>query len=131
MLTSTVNAGPRLDRLPISGFHKRVLWLIGGGMFLDSFDIYPAGGVLGVLGALAKSGWSTMQLNAAFLSSTFIGMLIGAFTAGMLGDAKGRKFTYQFNLAVFGLASIAGAFVPTPEAEGELATSPLSRESHH
>ncbi|SAL46031.1 major facilitator transporter [Caballeronia peredens] len=106
---SSVSAGPRLDRLPISGFHKRVLWLIGAGMFLDSFDIYLAGGVLG---ALAKTGWSTMQLNAAFLSSTFIGMLLGAFTAGVLGDAKGRKFTYQFNLAVFGLASIAGAFAP-------------------
>jgi putative MFS transporter len=53
-----------------------------------------------------------MHLNAAFLSSTFIGMLIGAFTAGVLGDAKGRKFTYQFNLAVFGLASLAGAFAP-------------------
>jgi putative MFS transporter len=78
-------------------------------MFLDSFDIYLAGGVLG---ALAKTGWSTMHLNAAFLSSTFIGMLIGAFTAGVLGDAKGRKFTYQFNLAVLGLASIAGAFAP-------------------
>jgi putative MFS transporter len=95
--------------LPISGFHRRILWLIGGGMFLDSFDIYLAGGVLG---ALAKSGWSTMQLNAAFLSSTFVGMLLGAFTAGLLGDAKGRKFTYQFNLAIFGLASIAGALAP-------------------
>ncbi|WP_244830995.1 MFS transporter [Caballeronia sp. TF1N1] len=109
MQPSTVNAGPRLDRLPISGFHKRVLWLIGAGMFLDSFDIYLAGGVLG---ALSKTGWSSMHLNAAFLSSTFIGMLLGAFTAGVLGDAKGRKFTYQFNLAVFGLASIAGAFAP-------------------
>ncbi|MDR5880957.1 MFS transporter [Caballeronia sp. LZ032] len=106
---STVNAGPRLDRLPISGFHKRVLWLIGAGMFLDSFDVYLAGGVLG---ALTKTGWSNLQLNAAFLSSTFIGMLLGAFAAGVLGDAKGRKFTYQFNLAVFGLASIAGAFAP-------------------
>ncbi|WP_345815880.1 MFS transporter [Paraburkholderia sp. PREW-6R] len=108
-MLSTVNAGPRLDRLPISRFHRRILWLIGGGMFLDSFDIYLAGGVLG---ALTRSGWSTMQLNAAFLSSTFIGMLVGAFTAGMLGDAKGRKFTYQFNLAIFGLASIAGAVAP-------------------
>lgn len=105
----TVSAGARLDRLPVSRFHRRVLWLIGGGMFLDSFDIYLAGGVLG---ALAKAGWSTMHLNAAFLSSTFIGMLIGALTAGVLGDAKGRKFTYQFNLAVLGLASIAGAFAP-------------------
>jgi MFS transporter, putative metabolite:H+ symporter len=109
MVSSTVHAGARLDRLPTSRFHRRILWLIGGGMFLDSFDIYLAGGVLG---ALTRSGWSSMTLNAAFLSSTFIGMLIGAFTAGILGDAKGRKFTYQFNLAIFGLASFAGAFAP-------------------
>jgi MFS transporter, putative metabolite:H+ symporter len=108
-MTSTLHAGARLDRLPISGFHRRILWLIGGGMFLDSFDIYLAGGVLG---ALVKSGWSSIPLNAAFLSSTFVGMLIGAFSAGMLGDAKGRKFTYQFNLAIFGIASLAGAVAP-------------------
>lgn len=109
-MLNTVNAGARLDRLPTSAFHRRILWLIGGGMFLDSFDIYLAGGVLG---ALARSGWSSMQLNAAFLSSTFIGMLIGALVAGMLGDMKGRKFTYQFNLAIFGLASLAGAAAPS------------------
>ncbi|MBU6492091.1 MAG: MFS transporter [Burkholderiales bacterium] len=109
-MLNTVNAGARLDRLPTSAFHRRILWLIGGGMFLDSFDIYLAGGVLG---ALARSGWSSMQLNAAFLSSTFIGMLIGALVAGVLGDMKGRKFTYQFNLAIFGLASLAGAAAPS------------------
>ncbi|SIT51503.1 Major facilitator superfamily [Paraburkholderia piptadeniae] len=108
-MPTTVHAGARLDRLPTSRFHRRILWLIGAGMFLDSFDIYLAGGVLG---ALTRSGWSTMQLNAAFLSSTFVGMLIGAFTAGILGDAKGRKFTYQFNLMIFGLASIAGSLAP-------------------
>ncbi|MGI4837900.1 MAG: MFS transporter [Janthinobacterium lividum] len=111
-MTSTVNAGARLDRLPTSSFHRRILWLIGGGMFLDSFDLYLAGGVLG---ELARSGWSSLLLNAAFLSSTFIGMLIGAIAAGILGDAKGRKFTYQFNLAIFGLASLAGAFAPNME----------------
>lgn len=109
-MLSTVHAGARLDRLPTSSFHRRILWLIGGGMFLDSFDIYLAGGVLG---ALSRSGWSSMTLNAAFLSSTFVGMLIGAFSAGLLGDAKGRKFTYQFNLAIFGLASIAGSLAPS------------------
>jgi putative MFS transporter len=105
----TANAGARLDRLPTSSFHRRILWLIGAGMFLDSFDIYLAGGVLG---ELTRSGWSNITLNAAFLSSTFVGMLIGAFCAGLLGDAKGRKFTYQFNLAIFGLASLAGAVAP-------------------
>ncbi|WP_343650120.1 MFS transporter [Herbaspirillum sp.] len=109
LVQRTVSAGPRLDRLPISPFHHRILWLIGAGMFLDSFDIYLAGGVLG---ALSASGWSNMQQNANFLTATFIGMLIGAVMAGVLGDAHGRKFTYQFNLAVFGLASLAGAASP-------------------
>ena len=111
-METTENIGPRLDRLPIGPFHKRIIWLIGGGMFFDSFDIYLAAGVLG---ALVKSGWSTIGSNATFLSVTFIGMLIGAFAAGYLGDLKGRKFTYQFNLAIFGIASILGAFAPSIE----------------
>jgi MFS transporter, putative metabolite:H+ symporter len=38
-----VNAGARLDRLPASRFHYRILALIGGGMFLDAFEIYLQG----------------------------------------------------------------------------------------
>jgi MFS transporter, putative metabolite:H+ symporter len=106
---NTLQAGARLDRLAVSPFHRRILWLIGAGMFLDSFDIYLAGGVLAALG---KSGWSSMQSNAAFLSATFLGMLIGAVAAGVLGDAKGRKYAYQFNLLLFGVASLAGAAAP-------------------
>ena len=44
------------------------------GMFLDSFDIYLAGGVLG---ALVQSGESSLALNAGFISATFFGMMIG------------------------------------------------------
>jgi putative MFS transporter len=105
-----VNAGARLDRLPICAFHWRVLALIGAGMFLDAFDIYLAGGVLA---AVLKEGWSTLQLNATFVSSTFIGMTIGAWFSGILGDRFGRRFSYQVNLAIFGLASIAAAFAPS------------------
>jgi len=110
MLPSQINAGARLDRLPLSRFHLRILWLIGAGMFFDSFDIYLTGGVLG---ALVKSGWSDMNLNASFISATFIGMLIGALAAGFLGDRYGRRFSYQTNLAIFGLASLAGALAPS------------------
>ncbi len=99
----------RLDRLPILPFHRRLLWLIGAGMFFDSFDIYLAGSVLG---ELVHNGWSTVPLNARFISATFAGMVIGAAGAGWLGDRYGRRFTYQFNLAVFGLASLACALAP-------------------
>jgi putative MFS transporter len=109
-LAATANAGARLDRLPISSFHRRILWLIGIGMFFDGFDIYVAGAVLG--GTL-KSGFSTMSQNAEFVSVTFMGMMLGAFFTGFLGDRYGRRFTYQANLAVFGLASLAAAFAPS------------------
>jgi putative MFS transporter len=86
------------------------LWLIGIGMFFDGFDIYVAGAVLG---ATLHSGFSTMGQNAEFVSLTFLGMMLGAFFTGFLGDRYGRRFTYQANLAIFGLASIAAAFAPS------------------
>jgi MFS transporter, putative metabolite:H+ symporter len=107
---TNINAGGRLDRLPICAFHWRILALIGAGMFLDAFDIYLAGGVLGTL---LKEGWSTLELNAWFVSATFVGMTLGAWSSGILGDRFGRRFTYQVNLAIFGLASIAAALAPS------------------
>jgi MFS transporter, putative metabolite:H+ symporter len=110
MATATVNAGARLDRLPVSKFHWRVLGLIAAGMFLDAFEIYLAGGVLG---ALVKSGWSDLGRNAQFISMTFAGMVLGAWFAGVLGDRYGRRFSYQANLLIFGLASFAAAAAPS------------------
>ena len=45
-MASSVNAGARLDRLPISSFHYRIFWLVGAGMFFDGYDLYVAGSVL-------------------------------------------------------------------------------------
>jgi putative MFS transporter len=38
-MLKTVNAGARLDRLPLSSFHTRIFWLIGAGMFFDGYDL--------------------------------------------------------------------------------------------
>jgi MFS transporter, putative metabolite:H+ symporter len=84
--------------------------LIGIGMFFDGFDLYLSATVLG---ATLKSGFSTIGQNAQFVSVTFIGMMLGAFLTGFLGDRYGRRFAYQANLAIFGLASIASAFAPS------------------
>ncbi|CAG9261291.1 MFS transporter [Paraburkholderia caribensis] len=102
--------GARLDRLPLSGFHWRLLGLIAAGMYFDSFDIYIAGTVLA---AMIHSGESTLSLNATFVSVTFIGMMTGAWLSGLLGDRFGRRFCYQFNLGIYGFASIAAALAPS------------------
>jgi putative MFS transporter len=108
-MTTSVNAGARLDRLPISSFHYRIFWLIGAGMFFDGYDLYVG---TNVLGATVQSGFSTLSQNAQFVAWTFGGMTIGALVAGFIGDHFGRRFSYQFNLMIFGLASIAAAFAP-------------------
>src|ERR1700750_175821 len=106
-MTATVNAGARLDRLPISSFHYRIFWLVGAGMFFDGYDLYVAGGVLA---STVQSKFSTVPQNLQFISLTFVGMTLGALVTGFVGDKMGRRFTYQINLLIFGLASLAAAF---------------------
>jgi MFS transporter, putative metabolite:H+ symporter len=103
----SVNAGARLDRLPISSFHYRIFWLVGAGMFFDGYDLYVAGSVLA---ATIQTKFSTLPQNLQFVSLTFLGMTIGSLITGFVGDKYGRRFTYQINLLIFGLASLAAAF---------------------
>jgi putative MFS transporter len=102
-----VNAGARLDRLPVSSFHYRIFALVGAGMFFDGYDLYIAGGVLA---SVIQSKFSTAAQNLQFISLTFVGMTLGALITGFVGDKMGRRFTYQINLLIFGLASLAAAF---------------------
>jgi MFS transporter, putative metabolite:H+ symporter len=104
---TAVNAGARLDRLPISPFHYRIFALVGAGMFFDGYDLYVAGGVLA---SVVQSHFSTPAQNLQFISLTFVGMTAGALITGFVGDRFGRRFTYQINLLIFGLASLAAAF---------------------
>ena len=106
---SAISIGARLDRLPVTQLHRKVFNLIAVGMFFEGFDIYIAASVLG---ATYKSGFSTLEQNGFFISMTFVGMTLGALLTGFLGDRYGRQFTYQLNLIVFGVASLASAVAP-------------------
>jgi MFS transporter, putative metabolite:H+ symporter len=108
-MNTSVNAGARLDRLPISSFHKRIFLLIGAGMFFDGYDLYVG---TNVLGAVVQSKFATLEQVPQFISLTFLGLTIGSLITGFVGDRYGRRFTYQFNLMIFGLASLAAAFAP-------------------
>ncbi|AXF06228.1 MFS transporter (plasmid) [Paraburkholderia hospita] len=79
-------------------------------MFFDSFDNTLSSSVLA---AMLKSGWSTLQLNSIFMSATFVGLTIGAALAGLLSDKFGRRFAYQFNLAIFGGMALVSSLAPS------------------
>jgi MFS transporter, putative metabolite:H+ symporter len=106
-MAHAVNAGARLDRLPVSPFHYRIFWLVGAGMFFDGYDLYIAGGVIA---SVIQTKFATPAQIPQFVSLTFVGMTIGALVTGFVGDRMGRRFTYQINLLIFGLASLAAAF---------------------
>ena len=68
-MVATVNAGARLDRLPISSFHYRIFWLIGAGMFFDGYDLYVGTTVLGAT-FRANSQHSLRTRNSSRLPSS-------------------------------------------------------------
>jgi MFS transporter, putative metabolite:H+ symporter len=85
-MATSVNAGARLDRLPISSFHKRIFFLIGAGMFFDGYDLYVG---TNVLGAVVQSKFATLEQVPQFISLTFLGLTIGSFVTGFIGDPMG------------------------------------------
>ncbi len=105
-----VNAGARLDRLAFNKAHGKLFAILGAGLFLDAMELYMAGSILAVL---VQTGWSNLDSNANFLSATFAGAVIGAMSAGLLGDRFGRRAAFQINLAIFGVASLVAAAAPS------------------
>jgi MFS transporter, putative metabolite:H+ symporter len=108
--SSSDSISTKLDSLPVNKFHYKLVAIIGAGLFLDAFELALAGGVLG---ALTKSGWSTLQQNGLFVTMTFIGFIIGCAVAAFVGDRLGRKLIYQANLIIFGAASLCAAMAPS------------------
>ncbi len=108
--SSALSVGERLDRLPLGPFHWHLLWLIGAGLFIDVYDQMVGGAILA---AFVNSGKSNLALNGYFLSATFLGLMIGAWWAGVISDRYGRRVSFQINLAIFGLGSLAAVFAPS------------------
>ncbi len=94
MQSSYHGIAARLDRMPITGMHRKVLWLLAGITFCDSVDMAvggPIGAVLQSTYDAAGNQWMTLEQFALFNSITMIGYLIGGLMAGALSDGIGRK----------------------------------------
>ncbi|MEH0147929.1 MFS transporter [Corynebacterium sp. Q4381] len=96
----------RLDRLPVTGKHKRLLIGSGIGWALDAMDI---GLVSFIIAALAVH-WDLDKSTTSWIASVgFIGMAIGASVAGLLADKIGRRQVFAVTLLIYGLATGASA----------------------
>ncbi|MGY1750220.1 MFS transporter [Modestobacter sp. SYSU DS0511] len=96
----------RLDRLPLTRQHGRLVVGSGIGWALDAMDV---GLISFVMTALAVQ-WSLTDTQLSWIASIgFVGMALGATLGGLLADRIGRRQVFALTLLVFGLATGAAA----------------------
>jgi MFS transporter, putative metabolite:H+ symporter len=101
--------GNALDEAKLSPLHRKVIALIAAGYFFDVIDFTVFGSLVPYL---ISSKFATGADAAAIGSATIFGMFIGTAGQGQFSDRFGRRFIYQFNLLLFGVFTILGAFAP-------------------
>ncbi|ORB70153.1 MFS transporter [Mycobacterium scrofulaceum] len=104
----------RLDRLPWSRFHWRVVIGLGGVWILDGLEVTMVGNVSA---RLTEKG-SGIDLNAAQIGMAaafyIAGACLGALFFGHLTDRFGRRNLFMLTLAVYLVATVATAFAFAP-----------------
>jgi len=97
----------RLERLPVSWLHYKLLVIHGFGWLFDALDV---GIVTFVMAALAED-WK-LQPNQLGLvgSASLAGMFLGAAISGIVADYWGRKKVFQVTLLVFAVTTLLCAF---------------------
>jgi putative MFS transporter len=98
----------RLDRLPFTREHGRLVVGSGLGWALDAMDVGLVSFVMASL--LAQQQWGITTTELSLLGSIgFVGMALGATLGGLLADRFGRRQVFAVTLLVFGLATGAAA----------------------
>ncbi|SAL04315.1 MFS transporter [Caballeronia ptereochthonis] len=96
----------RLERLPLSGFHRKLLIIGGFGYMFDGLD---SSSLAFLLPVVSKMWQLTSAQTGLVASSTYIGYFFGAFLSGVLADVIGRRRIMMSALAIYCLASLASA----------------------
>src|SRR5204863_279214 len=93
----------RFERLPMTSYQTRLFLIIATAWFFDSMDL---GMMTFVLGSI-RAEFALSTASAGLLGSgSFLGMLIGAATAGLLADRFGRRVVFQSSMVLWGVGSL-------------------------
>ena len=96
----------RLDRLPFTREHSKLVVGSGLGWALDAMDV----GLISFVMAALVVQWSLSPTELSWIGSIgFVGMALGATLGGLLADRIGRRQVFAVTLLVFGLATGAAA----------------------
>ncbi len=99
----------RMDRLPWSGWHAKIITALGVSWLLDGLEVTLVGSLSGVLESKQGLGLTDPEVTSA--ATTYLaGAVIGALFFGWLTDRLGRKKLFLVTLATYSLATVATAF---------------------
>ncbi|MBF6061716.1 MFS transporter [Nocardia terpenica] len=98
-----------LDELPIRPIHRKLVVLVGMGLFFDLYELFLAGTITGVLKQQLQL--STYELSG-ILASAFAGQFVGALVLGRLSDVFGRRRMFMINIGLYAGFTLLGAFSP-------------------
>ena len=102
----------RLDRLPWSGFHWRVVVALGITWVLDGLEVTLAGALVG---ALRNPPMSFSEFDVGLAASSYlVGAVTGAVGFGWLTDRIGRKKLFFITLALYLVATAATGLSSRP-----------------
>ncbi len=105
---SPLTRAERLDRLPFTREHGRLVVGSGLGWALDAMDVGLISFVMASL--LAQQQWGITTTELSLLGSIgFVGMALGATLGGLLADRFGRRQVFAITLLIFGIATGAAA----------------------
>ena len=109
-MSATASSIPaRLDRLPWSAWHWRVVIALGVSWLLDGLEVTVVGSIGPALQRPETLGLSASQIGWA--ASAYIGgAVLGALYFGRLADKLGRKRMFLVTLAVYLIGTMMTAF---------------------
>lgn len=105
----------RLDALPATAGLWRFIALLSLGGFFELYDLFQTGYISsGLINEnifhVGERGIFGISDQAAFASSTFLGLFVGASLLAPQADRFGRRLTFMFALAWYGCFSLLMAF---------------------
>ncbi|MCF2573332.1 MFS transporter [Brevibacterium sp. UCMA 11754] len=103
----TTNSANRINRMPITRYHKLIIIVVAVAYFFEFADI----NTFSTTAPKIAQAWDLDVNHVAYITSiSFVGMFIGSLLGGWLADRAGRKMAFLYSTLWFSVFSAATIF---------------------
>src|SRR5215831_14651201 len=99
---ATTSIASRFERLPMTSYQNAIFLVIATAWLFDSMDL---GMMTFLLGSIKTEFGLSTAATGLLGSASFLGMLIGAASSGLLADRFGRRVVFQSSMVLWGAGS--------------------------